>query len=417
MRRLEALADSSAEYLPDERSHPSTPRSTSEILFVHASADLYGADIALLQLICGLDRNRFRATVIVPYDGPLVARLRSAGIKVMVNTDLPILRRQYMNLRGLLRLSISSVRSVRWLMSFVRRRDIVVVQSNTLAVLISGGLAARLARRPHVWHVHEILTHPRIVALALATLSSALSTLVIANSQATADHYRRTRAAGSTPVRVVPNGVDESRVSRGSGAALRRDVGADSRDVIFALIGRVNRSKGHSLFLDAAESFITESTNNAYFLIVGDSFAGQEHLSDSVDRRIESSGKLRGRAIRLPHMADVATVYAASDVIVVPSVEPESFGLVAVEAMAAGLPVIASRIGALPEVVDDQRTGILVEPGCAASLLAAMEDLSSSPARRSAMGHAGRERFEHSFRVQRYVKEFSTVYEEIIKDR
>ena len=410
---MENFVESSASPSPYERIDPSTTRTFSELLFVHASADLYGADIALLQLISGLDRNRFRATVIVPYSGPLVGRLRSIGAEVIVYKNLPVLRRQYMNLRGLLRLSVSSARSARWLMGFIRRRDISVIQSNTLAVLISGGLAARLARRPHVWHVHEILTHPRIVALALATLSSALSTLVVANSQATAAHYRRTRIAGSTPVKTVPNGVDESRIGCGSGAALRRAVGAGPDDVVFTLIGRINRLKGHSIFLDAAESFVTQCTDNARFLIVGDSFAGQERLSEAVDGRIEASNKLRGRAIRLPHVADVADVYAASDAIVVPSVEPESFGLVAVEGMAAGLPVIASRIGALPEVVEDQRTGILIDPGRAPSLLAAMKVLSRSPTRRAAMGRAGRERYEKRFRVERYVKEFSGVYREI----
>jgi glycosyltransferase involved in cell wall biosynthesis len=416
MPRLEAIVELSAGPSPYERSRPSTSRTFSELLFVHASADLYGADIALLQLVSGLDRNRFRATVIVPYSGPLVARLRSIGAEVIVYKDLPVLRRQYLNLRGLLQLSISSIRSARWLIGFIHRRNIAVVQSNTLAVLISGGLAAWLARRPHVWHVHEILTHPRIVALALATLSSALSTLVVANSQATAVHYRRTRIVGSTAIKVVPNGVDESRVSFGSGAALRRDVGAGSTDVVFTLIGRINRLKGHSIFLDAAERFITQCTDNARFLIVGDSFAGQEHFSDAVDRRIEASSNLRGRALRLPHVADVAEVYAASDAIVVPSVEPESFGLVAVEAMVAGLPVIASRIGALPEVVDEQRTGILVEPGSTASLLAAMKELSRSPARRAAMGRAGRKRYEDCFRAERYVKEFEKVYREMIED-
>src|SRR5215213_6605038 len=102
MRRLETIVELSAGPSPHERRYLSTPRNFSELLFVHASADLYGADIALLQLISGLDRNRFRSTVIVPYSGPLVARLRSIGAEVIVYADLPVLRRQYMNLRGLL---------------------------------------------------------------------------------------------------------------------------------------------------------------------------------------------------------------------------------------------------------------------------------------------------------------------------
>jgi glycosyltransferase involved in cell wall biosynthesis len=316
-----------------------------------------------------------------------------------------------MNLGGFLRLALS-LRSVWWLAGLVRQRNVALVHSNTLAVLLAGS-AAMLARRPQVWHVHEIILRPRIVASLLATLSSLLATVVVANSKATAERYRQTRLATSTPVRVVVNGVDESRVLGRAGMTLRSVANAGPQDVVFTLIGRVNRWKGHSVFLDAAELLATEF-ENARFLVVGDSFAGQEQLSEAVDRRIETSDTLRGRAIRLPHMAEVGSVYEASDVIVVPSTEPEPFGLVAAEAMAAGLPVIASRIGALPEIVDDHRTGLVVDADNVASLLSAMGTLSTSPSQRADMGRRGRERYERCFRVDRYVKEFAQLYEELL---
>jgi glycosyltransferase involved in cell wall biosynthesis len=382
----------------------------SEVLFVHASADLYGSDITLLQLVSGLDRDEFRAAVIVPYDGPLVARLRAAGAKVLVCPGLPIVRRQNMNPRGLLRLLLS-MRSVWRLAGLVRGRNVALVHCNTLAVSLVG-FAAVLARRPQVWHVHEIIVRPRSIASFLATLSSSLSTVVVANSKATADHYRRTRFVSSTPVRVVANGVEDSRVRTPAKTPLRSAVGAGPRDVVFTLIGRVNRWKGHSVFLDAAELLAVESSS-VRFLIVGDSFAGQEHLSEAVDRRIEASDALRGRAIRLPHLAEVGAVYSASDVIVVPSIEPEPFGLVAAEAMAAGMPVIASRIGALPEIVEDRRTGLVVDAGDAVALLLAMRTLGASPTQRAEMGRRGRERYERFFRVDRYVEEFARLYENL----
>lgn len=385
------------------------PRFT--LLFVHASADLYGSDIALLQLVSGLDRKRFDAIVVLPYDGPLVSRLQHAGAGVMVCHGLPIIRRQYMNIRGVFRL-VLSLRSVWRLVALIRRRKVALVHSNTLAVL-PAGLAAWFTGRPQVWHVHEIIVQPRIIAALLATLSSAVCTLVVANSRATADHYRRTRFAASTPVKVIPNGVDESRLRGRTGDSLRSLTGAGPGDTVFTLVGRINRWKGHWVFVDAAERLANES-ESVRFLIVGDSFAGQELLTEAVDRRIGSSDVLRGRAVRLPHVAEVGSVYEASDVVVVPSIEPEPFGLVAAEAMAAGLPVIASRIGALPEIVDDHRTGLLVDPGDAGSLLEAMRKLSASPSQRAEMGRQGRKRFERRFRVDRYVEEFTRVYDELL---
>jgi glycosyltransferase involved in cell wall biosynthesis len=388
-----------------------TPRST--LLFVHASADLYGSDITLLQLVSGLDRMRFKALVVVPYGGPLVSRLQQAGAEVLIRPDLAVIRRQHMSLGGIFHLALS-LRSIWWLVNLIRERKVALVHNNTLGVL-PAGLAARLVGCTRVWHVHEIIIQPRMVASLLATLSSAASDMVIANSRATADHYRRTRLATSAPIEVILNGVDESRLCGYEEDPLRSVIGAGPGDTVFTLVGRINRWKGHSVFLDAAERFASKS-ENVRFLIVGDSFAGQESLTDAVDRRIESSHTLRGRAVRLSHVAEVGRVYEASDVVMVPSIEPEPFGLVAAEAMAAGLPVIASRIGALPEVVDDDRTGLLVDPGDATSLVAAMRELYASPLRREEMGRKARKRFERCFRVDRYIEEFTRVYEDLLSN-
>jgi glycosyltransferase involved in cell wall biosynthesis len=389
-----------------------TPRST--LLFVHASADLYGSDITLLQLVSGLDRKRFNALVVVPYGGPLVLRLRQAGVEVLVRPDLPVIRRQYMSAGGIFHLALS-LRSLWWLVNLMRERKVALVHNNTLGVL-PAGLAARLAGCVRVWHVHEIITQPRIVASLLATLSSAASNVVIANSRATADHYRRTRLTTSAPIEVILNGVDESRLNGPAEEPLRSAIGAGPGDTVFTLVGRINRWKGHSVFLDAAERLAAEY-ESVRFLIVGDSFAGQESLTEAVDHRIESSHALRGRTVRLSHVAEVGRVYEASDVVVVPSIEPEPFGLVAAEAMAAGLPVIASRIGALPEVVDDDCTGLLVDPGDATSLVAAMRELYASPFRREKMGQKARKRFERCFRVERYIEDFTRVYDDLLGNK
>jgi glycosyltransferase involved in cell wall biosynthesis len=384
------------------------------LLFVHGSADLYGSDITLLQLVSGLDRKRFDAIVVVPYGGPLVSRLQQAGAEVLIRPDLPVIRRKYLSVGGVFHLTLS-LRSIWWLVNLIRERRVALVHTNTLGVL-PAGLAAWLVGCARVWHVHEIIIQPRIVASLLATLSSAASNVVIANSRATADHYRRTRLATSAPIEVILNGVDESRLCGHVEGPLRSVTGAGPGDTVFTLVGRINRWKGHSVFLDAAERFAAESAN-VRFLIVGDSFAGQESLTEAVDRRIESSDALCGRAVRLSHVAEVCSVYEASDVVVVPSIEPEPFGLVAAEAMAAGLPVIASRIGALPEVVDDDHTGILVDPGDATSLVAAMRKLDASPFLREEMGRKARRRFERCFRVDRYIEEFTRVYDELLSNK
>jgi glycosyltransferase involved in cell wall biosynthesis len=382
-------------------------RLRAKILFVHGSADLYGSDITLLQIVSGLDRRLFDAIVAVPYHGPLVPRLEEAGAEVLVVPNLPVIRRQNLTPTGLLRLA-GSLLSVVGIARFIRRRSVILVHCNTLAVA-PAGIAAKLSGVPQVWHVHEIVARSRAIAATLATLTSVLSNVVVANSRATETFYRRTRVASTTPVEVILNGVDEDRLLGHSGAEVRSLVGAAADEVVFTLVGRINRWKGQPVFLDAAARLLGES-KKARFLLAGDSFAGQEEYTEAVDRRIQSSDVLRGRVFRLPHVSEVGSAYAASDVVVVPSTEPESFGLVAAEAMAVGLPVIASRTGALPEIVEEGRTGLLSEPGEADALLTAMKELVASPSLRAEMGRRGRERFERRFRVERYTREFNELY-------
>jgi glycosyltransferase involved in cell wall biosynthesis len=340
--------------------------------------------------------------------------LQEVGAEVLVREHLPIIRRANLNPRGLLEL-VRSLRSVWWLADLIRRRGLDLVHSATLAVLPMGA-AALLARRPQVWHVQEIITSPRVVATLLATFTSMMSTLIIANSQATAEHYRNTRLLTSKPVRVIYYGIDEARLSARSVEAVRPLTSAGEGDVVFTLPGRINRWKGHSVFLDAAERLAAER-EDVRFLVVGDSFTGQEHMTEAVDRRIRDSEHLRRKTVRVPHIPEIGSVYEASDVVVVPSTEPEPFGLVCTEAMAMGLPVIASRLGGLQEQVEEGVSGFLVDAGDADSLLAAMRRLADASAEeRTGMGRRGRESFERHFRLARYAEEFSRVYEELLRD-
>src|SRR5215217_1059242 len=106
----------------------------STVLFLHSSAGLYGADVSLLQLVAGLDRNKFRAVVVVPDNGSLIAHLQEVGAEAIVYSNLPVLRRQYTNPRGLFHLAVAFIRSVPWLVDLVYKRNVDLVHGNTLAV-------------------------------------------------------------------------------------------------------------------------------------------------------------------------------------------------------------------------------------------------------------------------------------------
>lgn len=371
------------------------------VLFVHQSADLYGSDRVLLEAATALQEAGGHAIVAVPEDGPLVAALRRRGIETAVLPGCLLkLQRATLTPRGVLTLLGALPQAVAALDACVAGRPVHLVQSNTLAVL--GGVAFAAWRAvPHLWHVHEIVEQPRFLAWAFPRLLRAVAGQVVCNSQATRLWLvgAQPRLAGRT--QVVLNGVPDLQQLAAAAAphvaSLHHTFRPPGTQVAIGLVGRINRMKGHQLLLDAAERLQQQGITHFSLVFVGSPPAGQAQWQDALQRRIASS-PLAGRVQCLGFVPDMAPVYAALDIVCVPSTEAESFGLVATEAMSAGRPVVAAAIGGLPEIVAHGHTGLLFAPGDAHALADALALLLADPARCQRMGAAGRLRYEAAFR-------------------
>jgi len=143
--------------------------------------------------------------------------------------------------------------------------------------------------------------------------------------------------------------------------------------------------------------------------------AGTGSLGDELRARAAAS-PAAGSISFLGHLGDPAQLLSALDVTCVPSLS-EASGLTAIESLALGVPVVASRVGGLPDVVVDGRTGLLVPPGDAGAVAAAISELLADPARAQALGRAGREHVEQQFTVERMVDGYRRVYEELALGR
>jgi glycosyltransferase involved in cell wall biosynthesis len=192
--------------------------------------------------------------------------------------------------------------------------------------------------------------------------------------------------AGVEParIRVVPSGVDVAAMTAppDARAALRREWDVADDEVLVAVIGVLEKRKGHDVLLSAAMLPATKNRRVRY-VFVGEG-GTREVLTEAVGR------------LALPvHFAgfrnDVAACLAAADVVAMPS-RQEGLGVAALEAMAAGRPVVASRVGGLREAVEPNVTGLLVPPDDPAALATAIGSLAANPARRAQFGAAGRER-------------------------
>lgn len=167
------------------------------------------------------------------------------------------------------------------------------------------------------------------------------------------------------------------------------------------LVGRLNSWKGQSVLLEAVSLLPAILRARVRVRLVGGVFAAQTHFSQQLESAI-SELNLSDQVDLIPFTRDPTEHYLWADLVVVPSTKPEPFGLVAIEGMAAGRPVIASNHGGLVEIVVDGETGTLMRPGSAEALCAAIAHYGDDPSRMLREGGAGRKRFAAQFEQKLY---------------
>jgi glycosyltransferase involved in cell wall biosynthesis len=213
------------------------------------------------------------------------------------------------------------------------------------------------------------------------------------------DYQRQGMSVERASVLYNPIDTERFRPSPASRAAVRARLGFAEADVVVGYVGRIIAAKGVFALLDAAGRLLAAEAT-ARMLWVGDG---------------EDSAALRAAIGRTPHAsrhrflgweADMAALYPALDVLAVPSLYPEPFGRVSVEAQAAAVPVVSSLAGGLPETFVRDRTGIGVEPEDIDGLAGAMIALTRDPERRRRMGEAGREWACERFSLERIGADF-----------
>ncbi len=364
----------------------SEPRS---FLCIHPHGEMYGSDRTFLQAVEGL-RARCpdaQITAIVPIDGLLASRLRSVA-EVRVEPMFALRRAQLARLPALLVRLTSSVLAARRLMN---RYDVTYI--NTI-VALDYILASRLARSPAVIHVHELPNG--VTRTAFSAILRAARAQFVFISHAVREAFPNLPERRGT---VVWNGT------------ATRDAIANNRrggTLNVLLIGRFNRWKGHGLLLEALSQLPIDVRMRLRVRFVGSAFRGQEAIAHDIAQMIEEKG-LKDIVEMCHFDPDPSPHYAWSNVVVVPSTKPEPFGLVAIEAMAAGRAVIAAGHGGLTEIVEDGRTGMVFAPNDPAALAEAIRRYAMDERDAVQEGAAAHGRFLAFFREDRYKDAIATV--------
>lgn len=254
------------------------------------------------------------------------------------------------------------------------------------------------------------------------------ATAVTCVSRAQRDSFVAEWAGVAARATVIHSGIAPAAVSADApqGAAggagtpgSRPTPGADGGDRRFGrpggfrilLLGRLRPEKGHAVALAALDLLASEGLEPAPHLL----FAGGGSLRPAIEADVARRG-LGGHVTLLGHVDDVGALLASVDVLVMPS-HRESFGLVAIEAFSMSVPVVASAVGGLPEVLDDGAAGILVPPDDPEALAAALVRLHRDPALRRDLGARGRARYREHFHPDRMGTEFADLVEELVPGR
>ena len=383
----------------------------SRILFVSHTAELNGAERMLLQTLGELDRRAFRPYLVVPRSGPLLVEAEEAGLPTAVVpmkwwlTDRRQVWKQPLawlwNLRAVFKLK-----------RLILEKDVALVCSNSAAA-VGGAWAARLARRPHVWIIHEILSGERPLLSFFLGNKRLVRTIrrwsrrVVVNSLASARPFQ-----GSGPVEVVYNGVSLPPGGRSRNSGLGQRLGLKKGDRVVGVVGKIAPEKGQ-LELVRAAGLAGRRVKGLKLLIVG--AAADPRTMASLHREIQGLG-LEDRVVLAGYVEDVFSALGLMDLLVSAS-RIESFGRTTVEAMAAGIPVLAVRTGGLPEVIQNGKNGFLVESGSPESLAAAIEKFYAlKKAEVAAVVRAGRRTVASRFRIEPQVRKLERVFKDVLSE-
>lgn len=377
------------------------------VLFVHQSAELYGSDRTLLLLMKHINKQKFHPIVVLPNEGPLKIELEKEKIEVHIAPVIKLHRKMFkpQSFIGFLK-QLKQGFSILNHLNEIHQFDLIY--SNTLAVLL-GFIYARKKGMKHIWHVHEIVESPKIVSKVFSFLLNRKSNFfTIYNSNATADFWNSfNNVVNNNSFCVIHNGLEMPKedISYDEINLIRRDCFKVKEEIVIALVGRINRLKGHKLVLNAIEGLDKKLYK---VLFIGSSVENQEFYIDDLKTIIKEK-KLDNNVLFIPFNNQMDRIWKAVDIAVVPSTEPESFGLVAVEAMLAKKPVIASNHGGLTEIIKHKETGFLIEPNNVKELTNAIELLVNDKQLRTEMGEQGYLRAIEEFSIQKYVSKIEKV--------
>jgi glycosyltransferase involved in cell wall biosynthesis len=352
-----------------------------------------GAETVLLSSVLGLDGYRFTIGHGASFEKCQVDRLRANGIRT----------RQFPLIRHLNPVTpLAAVFSVAW---YLRQREFDIVHTHSTEAGIIGRLAAAIADVPNIVHrVHGVpFTDARSpvinrFVLECERIAARHTDRIITNADIMRQEYIDRGIGSAEKYRTIHIGIEGNNFRNVSPAT---DLPGTRPRI--TMVSRVAEGKGFGVLIDAIESL---SPDDISVCLVGDG-----PLTDEIAEEIRQRG-LQEYVFMTGYREDVPRILAASDIFVLPSFW-EGTPRVILEAMASGLPVVATDIAGIPEQVVDGESGYLIPPGDTEALVSRLEQLLTDPSRRDTMGERGQERI-NEFSVESMITALDSLYKEVL---
>jgi glycosyltransferase involved in cell wall biosynthesis len=261
-------------------------------------------------------------------------------------------------------------------------RAIDVLHVHHPVTALYGARASRRLGIPMVLHVHETLPARPLYAAAMRVAIRCAASMICVSPAAL--RLAEAHGAGAGRARVINNGID-GRFFSNARLAMPEPLRSAGPGPHLGVFGVLEPRKAQHILLEAAAA-LSERFPGLRLWLVGPAALADKAAYVERLNALAATPALRGRVAFTGFQSDIAPWLAAMDIVVQTSVALESFGMAIAEAMALGRPVVVSRIGGLPEVVSDERSGLIVEPADAPGLAAALTRLLDDPALRARLG-------------------------------
>ena len=382
------------------------------ILYLHAGAEMYGADKILLELVSGLNSKRFHPIVVLPEHGILEKRLKENNIETYV-IPYPILRRKYFNVRGIWQYVSTYYSSSKQIEKLVKKKNISLIHVNTAAVLEGIYLKKKLKVKM-VWHIHEIILSPAIVGKTLNYLVGKYSDQCIAVSEAVKNNLLKSGYFKPDQIDVIYNGVDSHKFTPSLDSGyLYSEWNIPKNAIKVGMIGRVNAWKGQDHFLEALTPLLDQYPN-LYLFIIGSAFTGQEWRVNKLKEKIAKNQNSK-RIIYSEFRTDNNYIQNFLNLLVLPSTNPDPLPTVVLEAMASGTPVVGYRHGGVTEMIRNGKDGLLAEVNNPVDMRQKVEWILENN-KFVQFGKNARFRQESKFSIQSFILNFEKMYIKISND-